>query len=418
LRRLNRKDWVLTLGLLGFLVLVVIGATDRAAKQRIGTDFHVFWQAGYDFAHGLPLYQRIPGARKFNYPPFAAQVFQLLGIFPLKTAAWLFYVASALLLLWVAKLSRDIIEQLEPSRRPGPLPLILALLCSLNFILNNLNMVQVNILVFTLCLLGIRAFIRDREPAASGWIVAATAIKLTPLFFVFWALIRGRRRTWAAMTGAGLLSLTLPMVQRGLSQGIVDLKMYYRTFLHSFAGGGVIPDYTNQNLASLVYRAVVPMSSNDTAAYDYAYLPSLEAAAPLIYRVLATTIFALFLGHLLRLRIRGRPFTALEISSVFLASHLLSGITWKAHLVTLLFVAYSFFALNTGLMSRGRRAAFALACAGIAAISLGRDVIGSRLHHYVGGYSLIVWVMLLLFVLSVVWSQKAGEKSVSGKRQA
>ena len=65
--------------------LVVVGAARRARsarKQRVGTDFHVFWQAGYDFAHGLPLYQPLPGARRFNYPPFAAQVFQVLGVFP------------------------------------------------------------------------------------------------------------------------------------------------------------------------------------------------------------------------------------------------------------------------------------------------------------------------------------------------
>jgi hypothetical protein len=46
-----------------------------------------------------------------------------------------------------------------------------------------------------------------------------------------------------------------------------------------------------------------------------------------------------------------------------------------------------------------------LAWIGIAAISLGRDLMGDRLHHYVGGYSVIVWVMLLLFALSIAWSQ-------------
>jgi glycosyl transferase family 87 len=391
------------------LVMVGLAATERAGKQRIGTDFHVFWQAGFDFAHGYPLYHRLPGARKFIYPPFAAQVFQVLGFFPLKTAAWFFYVASVGLIFVAAKISRDIIDRLEPARRPGSLPLILAIVFSLNFILNNLNMVQVNLLVFALCLLGIRAFIERREPAAGGWLVAATAIKLTPLFLVVWALIRGTRRTWAAIVTAGVLSLTLPMIQRGFAQGILDLKMYYHTFLHAFASGAVIPDYTNQNLAALVYRAAVPMSSHDSPSYDYAYLPSLEAAAPLIYRVLAMGILVVFLAHLMRLRVTHRPITALEISSVFLASHLLSGITWKAHLVTLLFVAYSFFALNPELMSKGRRVVFGLACAGIVAIGLGRDVIGSRLHHYVGGYSLIVWVMLLLFGVSVVWSQRREE---------
>jgi hypothetical protein len=405
LSRLSKKHWSLALGLVALLVLVAIEATERAGNQHVGTDFHVFWQAGYDFAHGLPLYQPLPGARRFIYPPFAAQVFQVLGIFPLKTAAWLFYLGSVVLIFVAAKISRDIIDRLEPNRRPGRLSLVLALVVSLNFLLNNLNMVQVNILIFVLCLLGIRAFVEAKELAAGGWIAAATAIKLTPLFFAVWALIRGTRRTWAAILGAAVLCLTLPMMQRGFAQGITDLTAYYQTFLHGFAAGEVIANYRNQNLAALIYRAVVPLSADDSPSYDYAYLPSLAASAPLIYRVLAVTILTVFLAHLVRLRLAHRPVTALEVSSVFLASHLLSGITWKAHLVTLLFVAYSFFALNPELMGRGRRAALALACAGLVAVGLGRDVIGSRLHHYVGGYSLIVWVMLLLFVLSVAWSQ-------------
>jgi hypothetical protein len=97
--------------------------------------------------------------------------------------------------------------------------------------------------------------------------------------------------------------------------------------------------------------------------------------------------------------------TPLEIASVFLAGHLLSGITWKAHLVTLLFVFYAFYCVDAGPMGRVGRVALGVAWAGIAAIGLGRDVIGSRLHHYVGGYSLIVWIMLLLFTLSVAWSR-------------
>lgn len=383
-------------------------ATVRAGKQRIGTDFHVFWQAGYDFSHGLPLYHRLPGARAFIYPPFAAQVFQLLGIFPLKTAAWLFYVASVGFVFVAVKLSRNIIQRLEPVRHHSRAPLILAIVFSLNFILNNLNMVQVNLLVFVLCLLGIQAFVARRELAAGGWIVAATAIKLTPLFFVAWAIIRGTRRTLAAIAGFGLLGLALPMIQRGLARGIVDLTTYYQSFLHEFAAGRVISDYRNQNLASMIYRATIPMSSGDVPGYNYTYLPTLEASAPLIYRVLAVTILVACLVNLVVLRTRGRPIGALEISNVFLASHLLSGITWKAHLVTVLFVAYAFFSMDWKRLSRVDQVVLALGWAGIAVIGLGRDVIGSRLHHYAGGYSIIVWVMLLLFASGTIWSQRSG----------
>ncbi len=272
--------------------------------------------------------------------------------------------------------------------------------------LDNLVHVQVNLLTFVLCLLGIRAFVAKREFAAGAWLVAATAIKLTPLFFLAWAVIRGSRRSLAAAALFGALCLLLPVVQRGVAQGSADLTDYYGTFLQQFAAGGVVTNYRNQNLAALVYRAVVPAAAEDVPPYEYAYLPSLAAAAPMLYRVLALVVLAAFLTHILRLRFARRPVGSLEISSVFLTAHFLSGITWKAHLVTLLFVFYAFFVLDRGRMGKAGRWALGLATAGIVVIGLGRDLIGSRFHHYLAGYSVFVWVMLLLFVLSVAWSQQ------------
>jgi hypothetical protein len=412
-----RRRWLRALGLVFLVAVVVAVAVIRAGKQQIGTDFHVFWQAGYNFAHGLPLYQQLPGARNFIYPPFAAQVFQLLGLFPLKVAAGLFYVASVGFIFAAAWLTRDLVHQLEP-HRPARLPLVLAFLFSANFILNNLNMLQVNLLVFVLCLLGIRAFAENRETAAGGWFVAATALKITPAFFVIWAMIRGTRRSVVAIVGFGILCLTLPLIQRGPSQGVTDLAAYYQGFLREFSAGRVLATYTNQNLGAMIYRAMIPMTSGGMESYNYAYLPSLAGAAPLIYRGLAVGLLAIFLAHLIRLRTIGKPVGTLEIASVFLASHLLSGLTWKAHLVTFLFVSYAFFSLDPRPMSRGGRLALGLAWAGIAVLGLGRDVIGSRLHHYVGGYSVIVWVMLLLFTLSIVWSQTGrGAGTENGERE-
>jgi hypothetical protein len=394
------------LGAVLLLMVAVVPAERRAALQVAGTDFHVFWQAGYDFAHGLPLYQPLPGARELKYPPFAAQVFQVLGVLPLKTAAWLFYVASVGLILIAIWLSRDLVQRLEPTRRPGALPLALAILFSAGFMLDNLVHVQVNLLTFVLCLLGIQAFVAKREVAAGGWLVAATAIKLTPLFFLAWVVTRGTRRSVLAVLAFGSLCLMLPVVQRGVAQGSADLTEYYASFLHQFAAGAVVTNYRNQNLAALVYRAVVPAAAEDVHPYEYAYLSSLVAAAPLLYHILALVVLAGFLVHLIRLRNAHQPVGALEISSVFLTSHLLSGITFKAHLVTLLFVFYAFFTLDPTRIGRARRWALGLAWSGIVVIGLGRDLIGSRLHHYLAGYSLFVWVMLLLFGLSLAWSGK------------
>lgn len=397
--------WSRALGALLLGVVIIAAAARRAAKQDVGTDFHVFWQAGYDFAHGLPLYQSLPGARHFNYPPFAAQVFQILGLFPLKTAALFFYVASVGLILLAVGLSRDIVQRLQPPPRPGALPLALAVLCSAGFMLDNLAHVQVNLVIFVLCLLGVQAFVSRRKAAAGGWLAAATAIKLTPVFFLVWAVIRGSRRTVAAIAVAGVMCLVLPVAQRGVAQGSADLKDYYGSFLQQFASGGVLTNYRNQNLAALVYRAAVPAAAEDVPPYEYAYVPSLAPAAPRIYRVLALGLLAAFLTHLVRLRLAKRQIGALEISSVFLAGHLLSGITWKAHLVTLLFVFYAFFALDFTRFGRAGRIALGLAWGGILVLGLGRDLIGSRLHHYLAGYSVFAWVMLLLFGLSLAWGQ-------------
>jgi alpha-1,2-mannosyltransferase len=382
-------------------VVGAVGARRAATQQALGSDFHVFWQAGYDFTHGLPLYQPLPGARHFIYPPFAAQVFQVLGIFPLKTAAWLFYLASVALILIAALLCRDIVRRLHPTKVPRALPLAVAGLCSVGFMLENLVMVQVNLVTFVLCLLGIQAFVARREFASGGWLVAATAIKLTPVFFLAWVLIRGSRRSLAAVAVFGALCLVLPVIQRGVAQGSVDLTDYYQSFLHQFAAGDVVTNYRNQNLASLVYRAVIPGAAEDVPPYEYAYLPSLGAAAPLLYRVLAVGVLATFLAHIIRLRASRQSLGALEISSVFLTGHLLSGITWKAHLVTLLFVFYAFFLLEPERVGRAGRWVLGLAWASIVVVGMGRDLLGSHLHHCLAGYSVFGWVMLLLFALSL-----------------
>ena len=308
-------------------------------------------------------------------------------------------------------LTRDIVRRLDPTMRAGPLPLILSIVVSAGFMLDNLVHVQVNVLTLVLCLLGIRAFIQGRGAAAGGWLVTATAVKITPVFFLAWAMIRGSLRTVAAITGFGALCVILPLLQRGLAQGLTDLTTYYHTFLHQFATGGVVTVFRNQNLAAMVYRALVPAAGRDEP-YEYGYLSTYASAAPGLYRVVALLVLIAFLTHLMRARVQARPISALEIASVFLVGHLLSGITWKAHLVTLLFVSYAFFSLATQRLPGRQRVGVRLAWGGMLLMGLGRDIVGSRLHHYMAGYSVYVWVMLLLFVLCIIGSAVDQEKPV------
>ena len=278
--------------------------------------------------------------------------------------------------------------------------------------INNLDHVQVNLLVFLLCLLGVRASLTGREAAAGGWIAAATAIKVTPVFFAIWAAIRGNRRMLAAVAGFGVLGLILPMLQRGFSQGMIDLRDYYQAFLHQFAAGAVVTNYRNQNLAAMVYRAVVPGSSGDTPPYDYAYLPHWSPGLHCSTGYWLCVILGVFLLHLIRLRITAparrrtgdRQRLPGEPSPV--GNHLEGAPGHSAlRLLRLLRTAIA------QQMSRASRVALVTAWAGMVLVGLGRDVVGARLHHYLAGYSVFVWVMLLLFGLSVVWSGRSGKKA-------
>jgi len=385
------------------LVAVAL-SVGRGLHEHVGGDFHVFWQAGRNFFTGAPLYHGdLPGARNFLYPPFAALAFGLLALLPLQLAATIFSLLNMALWVVAAWLTRDIVARTFPDSNPAWPPLAVAVVVTAQFFLNNFNLVQVNEVIFVLVLLGIRASLGGREAEAAVWFVVATALKITPVFFVLWLVLRGRRRALVTVPPAALACLLVPLVLRGPATGAAELREYYHSFLegpqHGQVGTG------DQNLGGMVYRMLRPTTNPEQL--DYQLLSASEHAAALVYRGSAAIVLLTLLASLVLLRQRGAPVTAFELSSVFLASLLLSPITRKAHLVTLLFVAYNFLAIRRAVLPRPGRIAVAglwalMAVSGVT----GRDLFGRTVYYYIGGYSVIVWTMVLLFAASVVLSHR------------
>ena len=378
-------------------VCVVLSVLE-AKSQRPGTDFHARWLAGRWFWEGQPLYQYLPGVREPTYPPFAAMVFQVFALFPLKVAAGLFYFCNLLLIPVAVRLTVDVFDVLWPDRPREWWRLGLAILFSAQFFLNNLNLVQVNLALFVLCLLGIRWYLAGHDVRGAAALVAATAIKLVPVFLVTWLMVRGRRRAALAVVPLGLACVVLPMLERGPTTGARDLADYYHTLLEGFSKGRVEQRYTNQNLAASVYRFTrLPTEPTER---DYRVVTTTEETARLAYQIAALVVFAAFAGTLLWLRAREAPLSVFELSAAFLVGHLLSAMTWKAHLVTLLFVYYAFLSLKP----RG----FTWVILALMAITglTGRDLVGDWVHHAMGGYSMIVWMMVFMLGASLWLSRK------------
>jgi len=381
-------------------------AIDRGKGEGVGGDVHVFWQAGRNFAAGAPLYHGdLPGARPFIYPPFAAMAFQLLAVFPLPIAAEMLSFINLLLLGVTIVLTKSIVARTYPDRATGPLPLVLAVALSLVFFLDNFNRVQINEVIFVLILLGIDAHLRGLAVRSAAYFVVATALKLTPAFFVIWLVLRGPRRAALAVPPLALACVVAPLMLRGPATGTADLAEYYRSFLAGFQHGRILTDSRIQNLGAMVYRMMRPAETPEHL--QYGYLPASEQVAALTYKAGTAVLLLAFLVNLGLLRVRGTAPSAFELSTVFLISHLSSPITWRAHLVTLLFVFYTFLALRPARLPPGKRTALAGLWALIAVSGVdGRDVVGRDAYYYIAGYSVVVWTMLLLFVASVVLTQR------------
>jgi hypothetical protein len=390
------------LAIAGFLALCAVLAVLDARAQREGTDFHARWIFGRWFWAGQPLYDPVAGVRGPNlYPPIAIMLFQVHALLPLKPAAAIFQFFNLALIPVAVWLTRDILRALFPDLNPRHAfwALGLGALLSAQFILNNVNLTQINLVVFVLGLLGIRAYLHGNDWGAAAGFVGATAIKLVPVFLVIWLIVRGPRRAALAVFPLALACFVLPILQRGPARGWQDVRDYVRQIqTYGPLRGHVLQIYTNQSLAAGIFRLTRPPAADTPTERDYRVATLSDQAAHTIYRVSASLILLAFLGVLCWLRVRQMPITAFELSAAFLVGHLLSSVTEKAHLVTLLFVFTTWLSLEWGVLRRGERVIDVAALVLMAGSGLiGRDIFGDRIHHLVGGYSVIVWTMLLLF---------------------
>jgi hypothetical protein len=388
----------------GALAVGIALSVAQGRDEHVGRDFHVFWQAGRNFATGNPLYHDyLPGARHFKYPPFAALVFQSLAVFPLQAAAALFSLLNLLLWVVAAYLTRDIVQRTFPDRETAALPLVLAIVFSAQFFLDNFHHAQVNGLILVLILLGIRAHLNAKDLRAAAYLVSATAIKITPVFFLAWLVIRGRRRAVLAVAPLAIACVLLPVLVRGPATGAAELVEYYHSFLEGHQQGDVgnYTSYLNdQNLAALVNRMSRPPRPEHVS---YAYLPASQRTAQLAYHASWAMVLLGFLLKLVILRIRRAPLSAFELSLVFVTGLLLSPITLTAHFVSMIFVFYTVLSLRVSTLSiPGRVMAAVFGIAMLLAAFSGRDLAGRTAYLYVRGYSVFVWMLLLLFVLALV----------------
>ena len=226
-------------------------------------------------------------------------------------------------------LTRDVVARTSPPRRSTWLPVAIAGVLSAQFFLDNFHHAQMNQVTLVLILLGLRAWLRGQDLGASAYLVTATALKLSPIFFLAWLLIGGRRQARWAVPSLAAACVVVPLLVRGPVVGTAELAEYYKAFLSGQEQAQVGSYTRGHNIGSFVNRVM-----QDAAGSQ----PTAQVVDPAAWVSIGLILFA----KLVSLRLRRAPVSALELELRVLASLLLSPITFTANLVFLLFVFCAF----------------------------------------------------------------------------
>ena len=300
------------------LVLALVYGNRAVLREGAGErgDTRFYQQAGlryargqdlyYDRVHGDPHVDPVPTTGYTYLPPFAAVAVALTPV-PYRALRGLWLLA----MLACAGAAVTLAPRLVAARRPHLVGALAGLLV-LRFGLNDLAHGQINWLVTLLllgCLLGLQ---RSREVPAGLCLGAALLIKPTTWLLGPWLLVTRRWRAAGACAGLCLGALALAGLRYGPAAYATQLGDWVLR-MRRFAGEAAAqPD--NASLAAALTRW-----SGDLG------WPRVVAAAGVLAACLA-------------LAARRRDDPAAPAALIALSA-LLSPVTWKAHLVTLLIPA-------------------------------------------------------------------------------
>ena len=178
------------------------------AAHLLMIDLQVYRAGGEAVLRGAPLYDG--GALldlPFVYPPFAALVFVPLTVLPLPVLKIAWTVAGIALVVFVVRRSAAVLRwELAPSTTV----LLVAVVLALDPVRTTFYLGQINVVLLALVLADLTGRPEGRWRGVGVGIAAA--LKLTPLLFVAYLLLTGRRRaaatavaTFAAAVGLGFL---------------------------------------------------------------------------------------------------------------------------------------------------------------------------------------------------------------------
>lgn len=322
------ERWKVPLGAGLWVVALAVAAVTFAVDLRPPlagrlADLHVYATAVSSFVHHRSLYGLHGSLRAgFTYPPFAGIVFLPLGFLPEPAAmiAW-----SVLTVLGVAAVAWVVARRLPRSFGPVALvwPALVALVLGSKPLQSNLRFGQVSVFLALGVLVDVVVLHGRRGQGVLTGICGA--VKLTPLLFVPYLWLIGRRR--AAVVAAGAFGLATALGFAVLPQ---DSVAYWSNYVWHQSAGLPLAEGGNQSIYGLLLRAGVH-----------------GAALWAVWVALGAGVAVLGLWRARRAWLAGQPLLGLAIAGC--VGILVSPISWTHHQLWILLGAAGVFTASAGL---------------------------------------------------------------------
>lgn len=321
----------------------------RRAVNGHGSQYDDFVRFSRDLAYSkLNVYRDYPADYTITkYPPFFSLLFAPLVPLPTVIGASLWFWLSLGLAVASAYLCAVTVAGPVEVRRDKML-VVVPLLLTAGIIGSNLETAQVNtVTLFAVCL-ALYAFRRRADLSAGGLLGVATALKLTPGLFVLYFLYK---RAYRVVVGAGLAVifcwLLLPPLVFGPAN-FIEIMVGWYDILSGFIAEGTLAEGlqgfrdTNQSLAAAFHRFFTEVPARwSRGGAGSLYLNIVSLSLGTADRLIKAMILAIliFLAAICRTPLgdRDRPALSLEYSLIWIATLVVSPISWINHYVFLLF---------------------------------------------------------------------------------
>lgn len=268
-------------------------------------------------------------------------------------------------------------------------------------------MFNVNYLLFVFILLGIY-LLSQKKPHLAGIIFTIlTFIKIMPVMLAAYVFIfHFSRRVVLSMAITAITCITLPATFRGAEQWVNDHVEHYEKVITPYVlKGRVVATKTNHNLKAGIVKTFHPESRDKSDVYTEDHPETFKYIT-----ILQLMLLGVLIVNGIILKRRKIYFSLAYLASILLYMNLVSGLTWSAHMVTLMFCLLPLVLIDTmKLRLWGKTVYYLIFTMFLFLLIEGVDTTGIKINNLVLYYDIFTLQLLGFFFFCswVVWSKQS-----------